>query len=48
MPVINNVHFLTQIAHFDALQTKLKCLNLLGIIFHIHTRDYLAQKVLRV
>ena len=31
-------------AHFDALQTKLKCLNLLGIIFHIHTRDYLAQK----
>ena len=35
-------------AHFDALQTKLKCLNLLGIIFHIHTRDYLAQKMLRV
>ena len=37
-----------KIDHFDALQTKLKCLNLLGIIFHIHTRDYLAQKMLRV
>ena len=39
MSIINNEHLLTYTDHFDALQTKLKCLNLLGTIFHIHARD---------